>query len=276
MDVAAKRSPSFCIKALVLRKSQDLTTLLNPSLSNLPVDHGTRRFLVISLMALLCMALASCQTTTVSNQPSYLTEISLAEVVVDFSNAQRPLLVADLDGEISAEVSTTALGALGTRLGVTNQQGRQTALEQAIAANVRPHVDDALRPLFTGSRPVRAIVTIRSVFIRSRFGLQQLTGTQVFINGQQRPDNPQFVAGLTLIDQATGLPIQEVEPITRVDDGAITIMGGGPAAPKYGKSARLNQLAFDYAQAAANAIQRNASQPNFSIPGREGDITSLF
>ena len=44
---------------------------------------------------------------------------------------------------------------MGTRLGVVNQQGRQAALDDAIAANVKPHVRDALTPLFRGTRPVQ-------------------------------------------------------------------------------------------------------------------------
>ncbi|MBD8878594.1 hypothetical protein [Roseibium polysiphoniae] len=239
--------------------------------------RSLKRFAGAGMMAALALLLAACQSVPSTPQSSYLNEVSLAQVDVDFSSAERPLLVSDLDGEISESVSGgSTLGALGTRFGLTNQQGRQAALETAIAANVKPHVEDSLKPLMTGTRPVRAVVTVKSVFIRSRFGLQQLTGTQVFVNGKQRPDNPQFVAGLTLYDMDTGLPFREVEPISRIDDGAITLAGGPEKGPTYGKSNRLNQLIFEYAQAAAHALQRNAASSEFSIPASEGDTKTLW
>ncbi len=222
--------------------------------------------------------LSACQAVPpTAQQPSYLSEISLAQVDVDFSNADRPLLVDELNGDVNQQVSSgTTLGNLGTSLGFINGQEKQAALESAIAANVRAHVEDALKPMFTGTRPVRAVVTIRSVFIRGRMSLQQLTGARVFVNGKKRPDNPQFIAGLTLYDQATGVPFQQIEPITRIDDGSITIMGGGPKAPNYGAGGRLNQLAFEYAQAAANALNNNAAGEDFSIPASEGDKRVLW
>ncbi|WP_417688513.1 hypothetical protein [Roseibium sp.] len=223
--------------------------------------------------------LAACQGTPVptQTQPSYLDQVRLAQVDIDFSNAERPLLVDDLNSDINETLSGgSTLASLGTRFGVINGAAKQAALENAIAANVRPHVEDALNPLLTGTRPVRAVVDIRSVFVRSRLSLQQLTGAHAYVNGKKRPDNAQFIAGLTLVDMETGMPIQQVEPITRIDDGAITIAGGGPKAPGYGKAGRLNQLIFDFARAAANALQRNASSEDFSIDASEGDARTLW
>lgn len=241
---------------------------------------GLKRGAIASILVLLTSLVAACQSssgTSVAQRPSYLSQIHLAQVDVDFSGAERPLLVSDLDAEISSTVSGgSTVATLGTRLGIVNGKARQVALESAITSNVRPHVEDALSPLFTGTRPVRAVVTVKSVFIRSRMSLQQLTGTSVFINGKKRPDNAQFIAGLTLYDQSTGHPIQKVEPITRIDDGSITLLGGGPKAPRYGKSARLDQLIFDYARAAANALQRKASSSEFSIAAEEGDKQTLW
>ncbi|WP_299868006.1 hypothetical protein [uncultured Hoeflea sp.] len=234
------------------------------------------RWVCAALALLLAGVLAGCQSSPAARGPSYLDGLQLAQVEVDFSRAERPLLVAGLDGEISRSVSGSDLGALGTRLGVINQQGRQTALEDAISANVKPHVRDALTPLMRGQRPVRAVVIVRSVFIRSRASLQQLTGAQVFINGQKRPDNAQFIASLALYDLATGAPINMVGPITRTDDGAITLAGGGPKAPGYGKARRLNQLAFEFAQGAANVLQREAAGQNAGIENDQGNVTTLW
>lgn len=235
------------------------------------------RLAVGALLLLTSGLLAGCETVSAPQQPSYLDTFMLGEITVSFAEAERPLLVANLDGEISESLAgSSTLGKLGTRFGVVNRQGRQSALEEAISANIKPHVRDALTPLFKGARPARAEVVIRSVFIRSRYGLQQLTGTHVFVNGEKRPDYPQLVAGLRLYDQQTGLPLQEIRPITRIDDGSITIMGGGPKAPNYGPAPRLNQLAFDFARAAANALQRNAASGNFQIAAEEGDMKTLW
>ena len=106
--------------------------------------------------------------------------------------------------------------------------------------------------------------------------LQQLTGANVFINGKKRPDNPQFIAELRLYDQQTGLPLQAVGPIARIDDGSIAIVGGGPKAPQYGPSPRLNQLVFEFAQAAAKALKANAAGDDFRIPGDQADVTTLW
>jgi len=221
--------------------------------------------------------LAGCETVSAPRGPSYLDSYQLGDVSVRFVESNEPLLVAELDGEISKSLAgSSTLGTLGTRFGVVNRQAKQLALQEAISANIKPHVRDALTPLFKGSRPAHAEVVVRSVFIRSRFGLQQLTGTHFIVNGEKRPDYPQLVAGLQLYDQQTGMPLQEVRPITRIDDGSITIMGGGPKAPKYGPSVRLNRLAFDFARAAANALQRNAAGGNYQIPAVEGDRTTIW
>lgn len=216
------------------------------------------RLLAIGLVALMAVALSGCETVPAPDGPNPLAQFRLTEVTVDFSRADRPLLVADLDGEISQQISSTTLGAVGTRLGVVNQDGRQAALEQAIRANVEPHVRDAFNPMMQGSRAARAVVTIHSVFIRSRVGLQQLTGARVTVNGQRRPDNAQFAASIVIHDVETGIPVGMAGPITRTDDGTITLAGGGPKAPPYGQSARLNQLVFEFAQGAANVVRREA------------------
>lgn len=216
------------------------------------------RLLTAGLLAFVAIALSGCESVPAPEQPNPLDQFRLTEVTVDFSRAERPLLVADLDGEISRQVSSTSLGAVGTRFGVVNQDGRQAALEQAIRANVEPHVRDAFNPMMRGSRAARAVVTIHSVFIRSRVGLQQLTGARVTVNGQRRPDNAQFAASIVIYDVETGIPVGMAGPITRTQDGAITIAGGGPKAPPYGQSARLNQLVFEFAQGAANVVRREA------------------
>ncbi len=239
--------------------------------------QGMRRWVLIGVMAVVAGFVSGCQGTPSVQGPSYLDELQLAQVDVDFSGADRPLLVAELDGEISQSVSGgSTLGTLGTRLGVTNQQGRQAALETAIANTVKPHVRDALTPLMRGQRPVRAVVSVRSVFIRSRASLQQLTGARVTVNGQRRPDNAQFVASLVLYDLATGAPINMVGPITRTDDGAITLAGGGPKAPAYGKATRLNQLAFEFAQGAANVLKREVAGQNAGVVNDQGTETILW
>jgi hypothetical protein len=157
----------------------------------------------------------------------------------------------------------------------TSKAGR-AALETAIANTVKPHVRDAFTPLMRGQRPVRAVVSVRSVFIRSRASLQQLTGARVTINGQRRPDNAQFVASLALYDVATGAPVNMVGPITRTDDGAITLAGGGPKAPAYGKATRLNQLAFEFAQGAANVLKREVAGQNAGVVNDQGTETILW
>lgn len=235
------------------------------------------RMALAGVMTLLAALVVGCQGTPVQQGPSYLDQLRLAQVEVDFARADRPLLVAELDGEVSQSLAGgSALETLGTRLGVANRQGKQAALEQAIAANVRPHVQDALSPLMRGERPVRAVVSVQSVFIRSRLSLQQLTGARVSINGKRRPDDAQFIATLTLYDLATGTPINHVGPITRIDDGAITLAGGGPKAPAYGRATRLNQLSFEFAQAAANVLQRQAAGQGSGMDNDQGDTKTLW
>ena len=239
------------------------------------VGEVLRRWVATSLLLLVAVLLAGCESVPVEQQPSHLAQFQITQVDVDFSRAERPLLVAELDSDISQSVSGSNLGALGTRLGVVNQHERQLALEQAISDNVKAHVRDAFTPLMRGQRPARAVVSIGSVFIRSRASLQQLTGAQVFINGQKRPDNAQFVASIVVYDMATGIPVGMAGPITRTDDGAITIAGGGPKAPPYSKAGRLNQLAFEFAQAAANVIQREA-RTGEDVDGDQGNTRVLW
>lgn len=235
------------------------------------------RFGVGAMLLLILGFVAGCETASTPQAPSYLDSYRLAEITVSYSETDQPLLVAELDGEISKSVAgSSTLATIGTRIGAVNRQPKQLALQEAITANIVPHVRDALTPLFKGARPARAEVVIKSVFIRSRFGLQQLTGTQVTINGQRRPDDPQLVAGLRLYDQETGLPLQQVSPITRIDDGSITLVGGGPKPPVYGPATRLNKLAFEFAQAAANALNRNTAGADFGIPATEGDVRTLW
>ncbi|MCC0034070.1 MAG: hypothetical protein H6887_02240 [Hoeflea sp.] len=234
-----------------------------------------RRWGAASLVLLVAVWLAGCESVPVVEEPTYLEQFQITQIDVDFSRAERPLLVAELDGAISQSVSGSNLGALGTRLGVVNQQERQLALEQAISENVKAHVRDAFSPLMRGQRTARAVVSIRSVFIRSRASLQQLTGAQVFINGQKRPDEAQFIASIVIYDNVTGIPVGMAGPITRTDDGAITIAGGGPKAPPYSKAGRLNQLAFEFAQAAANVIQREA-RTGENVDGDQGNTRVLW
>lgn len=218
-----------------------------------------RGMFAAAVAIVIATVVSGCQAVPVTEQPSHLEQFQITRIDVDFSRAERPLLVAELDGEISQSVSGSELGAVGTRLGLVNQQDRQLALEQAIRDNVTPHVRDALSQLMRGQRPARAEVSIQSVFIRSRASLQQLTGAQVFINGKKRPDNAQFIASIVVYDIETGIPVATAGPIKRIDDGALTIASSGPKAPSYGRAARLNQLAFEFAQGAANVIRREAA-----------------
>ena len=209
------------------------------------------------LFGMMLMVLSACETTP-GPAPSYMKEFTVTEVTLDYSNAFRPLLVAELDSQArAAAVGSSQLSRIGGALGIVNENDVQFTFEQAITANTIPHIRDALNPLFTGQRPARAIVEVRSVFIRSRFGLQQLTGAEVFINGEKRPDNPQYVGRLSIQDIETGLVIEQTQLITKTDDGAVTIAGGGPTPPDYGPAKRLNKLAFEFAQEAAKEIVRN-------------------
>ena len=65
-------------------------------------------------------------------------------------------------------------------------------------------------------------------------------------------------------------------PIKRIDDGEITIAGGGPKAPPYGKAGRLNQLAFEFAQGAANVLKREAAGQSVGIENDQGNVTTLW
>lgn len=237
--------------------------------------QSARGMLAAPFFVALAIVLSGCQAVPVTEEPSYLEQFQITRIDVDFSRAERPLLVAELDGEISQSVSGSALGAVGTRLGLVNQQDRQLALEQAIRDNVTPHVRDALSLLMRGQRPARAVVSIQSVFIRSRASLQQLTGARVFVNGQKRPDDAQFVASIVVYDIETGIPVAMAGPIRRVDDGALPIASSGPKAPSYGRAARLNQLAFEFAQGAANVIQREASGEDIE-DGDQGNSRVLW
>lgn len=239
------------------------------------VTEAVRRWGGAAVLVLVATTLLGCESVPIEEGPTHLDQFQITQIDVDFSRAERPLLVAELDGEISQSVSGSNLGALGTRLGVVNQRDRQIALEQAISENVKAHVRDAFTPLMRGQRPARAVVSVRSVFIRSRASLQQLTGAQVFINGQKRPDNAQFIASIVVYDIATGIPVGMAGPITRTDDGALTIAGGGPKAPPYGKAARLNQLVFEFAQGAASVIRREA-ETGESVDGDQGDTKVLW
>jgi hypothetical protein len=231
-----------------------------------------------TVLARLCLVLvlagasllAACQAPSGSPGSSMLTQYSLAEITVDYSRLNQPLLVSDLEGGINRSVSSSAIDGLGTRLGLTNQAAKQAALEKAISAQITPHVRDQLTPLFKGTRPARAEVVVYSVFIRSRLSLQQLTGAEVTIDGVRRPDTPQLVAGLRILDLQTGQPLQEIAPITKTDDGSITVAMSGPKAPEYGASPRLNKLAFDFAREAANALSNAPPAAGFgsgSVPG---------
>ncbi|QLF69849.1 hypothetical protein FE840_010025 [Peteryoungia desertarenae] len=234
--------------------------------SDRPFFQAVRYTLAAALLSLL----AACQAPSAPQGSSSLAQYSLAEITVDYSQLNQPLLVSDLEGDINRSVSSSAIDGLGTRLGLTNQQARQAAMQQAINAHITPHLRDQLTPLFKGTRPARAEVVVYSVFIRSRLSLQQLTGAEVTIDGVRRPDTPQLVAGLRIYDVQTGQPLQEIAPITKTDDGSITVSMSGPKAPEYGASPRLNKLAFDFAREAANALSNAPPAAGFgpgTVPG---------
>lgn len=237
------------------------------------------RFVAVAMVAALvsaCQAMPPPQQQP--QQASFLDQFSLGEITVDYSRLNEPMHVDDLEGDIRKSVAGgSTLQGLGMRLGVSGQVEQQRALQQAVTATMIPHVRDALSPLFRGTRPARVEVDVRSVFIRSRMSLQQLTGARVTVNGQRRPDNAQVIAGLMIFDQQTGIPLQEIRPITRIDDGSIIIAGGpAKATSSYSSSARLNQLVFEFAQGAANALARNAAGDDFQIPASEADVRTLW
>lgn len=225
-----------------------------------------RQCRLVPAAAMLAL-LAACQAPSGPQGPGLFEQYSLSEITVDYSRLNQPLLVSDLEGDINRAVSgPSALNGLGTRLGLANQEAKQQAMEKAISAHITPHVRDQLTPLFRGTRPVRAEVVVYSVFIRSRLSLQQLTGAEVTIDGVRRPDTPQIVAGLRIYDVQTGQPLQEIAPITKTDDGSITVASSGPKAPEYGASPRLNKLAFDFAREAAYALSHATPAAGFG-PG---------
>lgn len=258
-------------------------SLMRASLSWLSAC-GARRLALATAMSTL---LAACQAPPAPQQTNSLAQFALSEVTVNYSTLNQPLLVSELEGEISRQVSgRSTLANMGTRLGLTNQKARQEALEQAITANITPHVRDQLTPLFKGARPARAEVFVYSVFLRGRLSLQQLTGTHVIVDGVKRPDYPQLVAALRIVDVQTGQPVQEVRPITRIDDGTVMIAGGGPKAPEYGASPRLNKLAFEFAREAAFALANappaagfgpgTVPGPMFGGPATGSDVKTLW
>lgn len=219
--------------------------------------------MISTLMTVLMLLLAGCQSTPEAVGPSYLNQFQVSEIVVDYSQVEEPLRVADLEARIKRNVGgDTPLENLGTQMGLANRGEVRQQLEAGITANILPHMRDALAPIFTGTRPLRAVVMVNSVFIRSRASLQQLTGAKVTVNGERRPDNPQVIATIVLYDQETGYPFTQVGPIRKIDDGTIIIAGGGPKAPSYGPSERLNKLAFEVAQASAQAIREDAASGN--------------
>jgi hypothetical protein len=238
--------------------------------------------LALALVAL--SLLAACQAPPTPQGSRLLDQFALSEITVDYSRLNQPLLVSDLEGDINRSVSSSAIDGLGTRLGLTNQQAKQVALQQAITAHITPQVRDQLSPLFKGTQSARAEVIVYSVFIRSRLSLQQLTGAEVTIDGVRRPDTPQLVAGLRIVDLKTGQPLQEIPPITKTDDGSITLASSGPKAPEYGASPRLNKLAFDFAREAAFQLTRNTAAsglspgngPIFGIPEAGPDTKVLW
>jgi hypothetical protein len=257
-------------------------SLMRASLSWLSAC-GARR---LALAAAMSTLLAACQAPPAPQAPNVLSQFSLSEITVDYSRLNQPLLVSDLEGEINRSVSSSTLDGLGTKLGLTNQAARQTAMQKAISAHITPHVRDQLTPLFKGTRPARAEVVVYSVFIRSRLSLQQLTGAEVTIDGVRRPDTPQLVAGLRIYDVQTGQPLQEIAPITKTDDGSITVAMSGPKAPEYGASPRLNKLAFDFAREAAYALSNappaagfgrgTVPGPMFGGPATGSDVKTLW
>ena len=77
------------------------------------------------LLLLTSVLLAGCQTVSETQAPIYLDTFSLGEITVSYAQADRPLLVAELDGEISKSLAgSSTLGNLGTRFGGINRQGR--------------------------------------------------------------------------------------------------------------------------------------------------------
>ena len=247
--------------------------------------HAVFGRLRIALALMMVFMLAACQAPSTPQGPGPFDQFALTEITVDYSRLDQPLLVSELEGEINRAVSgPSALNALGTRLGLANRDAKQAALAEAINAHITPHVRDQLTPLFKGPRPARAEVIVYSVFLRSPLSLQQLTGTEVTIDGVRRPDNPQLQAGLRIVDIQTGETLGQLAPITKIDDGTVMIVGGGPKPPEYGASKRLNKLAFEFSREAAFQLTRNTAAaglspgngPLFGIPEAGPDTKVLW
>ena len=241
------------------------------------MNSCVKHYCSIVIIVLASIFIASCQSTQSSSVPSYLNDYRVSEITFNYSQAEEPIHVAKLEKKIRQELSGgSILESAATRFGFANQTEARAALERGINSNIQPHVSDAMGAIFTGSKSARIEVLINSVFIRDRLHLQQLTGATVIVNGKRRPDNAQLIAGIRVYDQENNFPIQEVDLINKIDDGAVTLIGGGPEAPNYGPSKTLNKLAFQFAQTAASALQQNASSNDAIISGSDGDVKVLY
>jgi hypothetical protein len=211
----------------------------------------------------LSLVLAGCQSTPETTYNDYA-QFRLNQIIVDFTQTERPVLVAELDSEISRKIATSGAGAFGVRMGLVKQAEREAAYTQEIERNIKPHLRDALSPLMQGSHPVNVLVEVQSAFIRSRAGLTRLIGTEVIVNGQRRPSQEQFIANIVLIDAQTGVRFERIGPITKTDDGAVVLWEGGPKAPDYGKGKRLNKLIFEFSQEVAKRMKQRDITPIMS------------
>lgn len=223
------------------------------------------------LLLFLSFSLVACQSTPEAANSNYA-QFRLNQVIVDFTRTERPILVAELDAELSRTVATSAAGALGTRLVLMKHGARTVGYKQEIERNIKPHIRDALTPLMGGAYPLDVIVEVESTFLRSRVGLTRLTGAEVYINGQKRPDQEQFIASVILIDVQSGVRFERIGPIKKTDNGAVTIWESGPKAPEYGKGKRLNQLIYKFAQEVATRMKEGDGNANLS----SAEIETLF
>lgn len=211
--------------------------------------------------------IAGCQTTPVAEAPTFFAEYKISDIVLNFDSAREPIHDSKIEAATNKDrISGSTLTNIGNRLTGQHASNKRIALLEGIENHVRPHVGDALTPLFYGTRPARAEVMIESVFVRSGAKNFLLDGTTVIVNGVQAPESNQFIAGLVIFDQETNVPLQFIRPL-KMEDKTGSITFGQAKAPSYGVSGRLNKMAYEWSLAMADAVKSGRDDPLFGGPG---------
>lgn len=208
----------------------------------------------------LATALAGCSTVPVQQPSTYLDRYRLSEIRLNFQSAQEPIYVTKIAQASKPErISTSTFANLGNRLTGAHQAAKRQAMIEGINAHVIPQMRDQLVPLFRGPRPLLAEVTVQSVYVESGFVDGVITsGVKDFFDGVRRPGQNQIIAGLTLYDQQSGLPIQVITPTQIIHNRNLKQSFGGQKPPAYGISKKLNWLAFGFARTMAASVHNNA------------------